>query len=138
MFDQDEVGAAVRVPQLTLSVKEAAAELRVDEKNLRVWIASGRLKTLRGSGPGQRGMRITHEELATFRATYVTVTEISKLVGIRSWTVSQRMLALGIIQMSPQAKTALYPREVLTEELLRQVRRAELPSLEAELPHELV
>lgn len=124
LFHPDEVGAAVRVPLPTMSVEEAADALGVDEKNLRIWIGSGRIQTLRGSGPGQRGMRITHEELEKFRTTYVTATEISKLVGIRSWVVSQRMLALGIIQMSPQAKTALYPREVLTAGLVRQIQES--------------
>jgi hypothetical protein len=123
MFDPDEVGAAIRANQSTMSVAEAATELGVDEKNLRVWIRAGLIQAPLGSGPGQRGRRITSDELAEFRTRYVTVTEISKLVGFWSWGVMVRMEALGILTLAPAAKTAIYPREVLTEELMRLIKR---------------
>lgn len=121
LFDPDEVGVAVRVESPTMAINEAAAALGVDEKNLRIWMAAGLIDTQAGAGRAERGRRITGEELARFRAAYVTVTEISKQVGIRSVVASRKIEGLGIISLVPEAKTAIYPRAVLTEDLVRQV-----------------
>lgn len=122
LFDPKEVRTALCPATREMSVGEAAEVLKVAERNLRAWIAAGLLETRLGDGLVQRGQRVTELDLERFRAAYVTVTDVGRQVGVRSFAVQERLAALGLESLVPSARTALYRRDQITDALLGRIR----------------
>lgn len=100
-----------------MSIAEAAVALRVDEKNAHHWVQRGLLRT-EDAREGERGRRITAAGLAAFEEAFITATEISKRLGCGSFAVSKRLTTLGITTVVPGSKTPIYPRALVTHEVL--------------------
>lgn len=129
LFDNEELKPLMVTDRETLSLPDAAAALGVDLKNLMIWIKHRFIAT--EVAERRNGLRVRPEEINQFRNNYVTVTELAKRLGTRSFAASLRLEKLGCSPLIAGARTALYLRANVTEDLLQRFvgnpKRAEQP-----------
>ncbi|WP_241667044.1 hypothetical protein [Muricoccus nepalensis] len=118
LFDQRDVAAAFPAERSTLNLLEVAAELGENGRSVRAWARAGLLPTERRAGSLEAGSRVTSEGIAHFRREYTTATEISERAATTPRWATHRLAFHGIQPLLFEARTAIYPRDVITEDLL--------------------
>lgn len=92
-----EVMAAERS---TMSVVEAASELRVKQEVAYHWVRTGLLATVPGTKDTEAGRRVTKEALRRFTEEYVTGPEVARRLGLAIRWVSVHLQERGVNPVS--------------------------------------
>ena len=113
--------------RLTLSIVEAAAELGIAYHSLHVWSRLGLLKTHKSDRGGERGLRLSQEDLAQFRKEFVTGGDLAGLFAQEGnhW-LSRHLVIQGVSPVSgpgvDEASMTLFRRTDITPAVIQTIK----------------
>ena len=125
-FRMEDVGRVAPAVVQTMSIVEAARRLDTDYPNLHVWARKGMLETVTSDRPGERGLRVTEEGLASFQKTYASGRDLKVMFRQKGnhW-LSRHLAFQGIRPVSgrgvDEGNLTLFLRADLTPEVIRAV-----------------